>query len=1726
MSHRSSTSMSLLHGEVINLEGDAAIRQYRRRQMQQQQQPQHRLISVQDYDGGDELAPLSPNPMDRPTAHGYLQSHSMDIDEEHGVIEGMEIGGASIGVHSTQNSHPSPILSWGEAAEYWSSIQQQARLLGHGARHGVVMLKEKTSDLTRRVLHYYRPPLSPRSRELKDLQYLKRSHKEKVGQWKPTTKNPFGPSHMSSSSSLFHADDYHEDEFCDFLIVLTPQEVYRYWADLLDFREEHLGMESINMLWGERLEDTASTDTIESRTTEEEDEEEMDEDENVGRQKRRKKNTNECSAKIFSVGNNNNNKDSIDTGLGYHHQNEFSTPMTGLLRRRGRTPDTNIANDTSLLYSVGHDRLPNFSERSKSHWPLAEHSLSQSSTFRSPLTASKRSRMSMFEKAINSPLLTATSATNRSRAISYDYSLSMHTNSTGRHSEDGGGETPIGSTTADHRASISTMRRRWGNHTMPLQSGLSTNTMLSPPIRSLTRGEGSVGKLSATLQASLSSSVRVNNCNPNANSSYEHSEEKGDEENQNPNCIRSEYDIPNQVIPRGIAARTNGMLQFLSALKRGIVLRRHRANKEAVFCKIFSHDGGDTIQYQLVDPEEAMVAFKEQRVRYNRNLTHSSSPSTVRVFSRDWSCLDGPGDGSPVHKFKVPDHVAAQRYREKLQREHGVTKRLFEVATKAANSGIIRAAEVVAVHPASHTDPRHPGIRKGELGTASLRRSLSEYFTPHTFSLVMVVGQRFKKGGSAYAVDGGHENKWFSGEGSELQFKTLDFEAATVGEYWLLFRGFLLLHRDAAVGRFSTQRSAGIGGGNRTKANDGSSDSERDEKDNVLENRLQRDTFVEPKTVGNFEKMWVRLRKLDDSYTRGVVMPGAVPPPSDYFLGFKSPGTQIWSRLRLAGLETQRIYAVDTTRVMIKIRCPADRLTDVAEVLRLKMKTVDGMFAPFHEDTAHVFNPLDDLLDIPPLYRGTMASLLRSKDRQMIIDFIIGSRIRDSGAELGQNSDVGKMIQALVPLHMPRKLDSLCKSWVFFWRRERWTRDDDKSSKGTRNESSSEGGLSPLSSRHHNEDGSKSKSSSPMDDRPIPNFITRLFFESFKQPLDAIEEYFGEQVTFYFAWLQHCAVHLLFLSIFGLIMSICQLSTDNFDHPLRPFYAITVMLWTFIVLVNWRKRSNYLAYKWGSIEHKEQETTRPEFHGEYIIDPITKEWEIKYPKWKRWLKYLISIPISLGFTGLALVLILLVHANRDQQISRYFEQKNNTSGDSYTYTFEKDFEVSWKNVGQEAIVTDSDLNREILLDPTYWFIMVALPAVLGLCIPLLNLILTRISVMLNNFENYRTESEYRTHLIIKVFSFRIVSQLGTVYYYAFISTGSQEAIENGIIRMGTSVMVYTTVAHWWNIFLQVYFFMLVRNTRRRLYQRKLRKELKNIELLEEEHVANHRSDAEAREIRLINKRMLLDQAQDDLWFEIMNPPHDSFPEYITAVIQFAFVACFSIVLPITPLLVLFNYLISMRFDAYKLCRGRRRPLAKRTGGIGVWEHLLHIVAVIGVLTNCWLVASTNSAFAWLADEVGTTAKFVIIVAWEHSMLLIKYMMTATISPLPKEVRDEMKRKQHELDQERYADMRLKKERSRRNKLEKTPSMAGSEASKNTAKLPPLPKDSGRPSLPQPTQLAAYGDERTPPPRHFMQAGINNPPQYLSATPDYQGPLRTILSVDEDCDSQPGQLFEC
>ncbi len=217
-----------------------------------------------------------------------------------------------------------------------------------------------------------------------------------------------------------------------------------------------------------------------------------------------------------------------------------------------------------------------------------------------------------------------------------------------------------------------------------------------------------------------------------------------------------------------------------------------------------------------------------------------------------------------------------------------------------------------------------------------------------------------------------------------------------------------------------------------------------------------------------------------------------------------------------------------------------------------------GDYAPFREDMISQFASTDDGFVSCEDNVKQLVSLFRSSERQKIINFIIGSRIRDSGAELGPSTQLGRNIQRRVPLHSHARLEALYTDWVLYWRYSNWTNTDLK-----------EGGTAKsfhkaVANLAASENGQTVSNSSPISTNKIPNILYRFFVGSFYQPLDSIEEYYGEKVAFYFAWLQHCSFHLLYLSVAGLVMFIIQITSGNWDHPLRPWFSI---LGTIVVLL-------------------------------------------------------------------------------------------------------------------------------------------------------------------------------------------------------------------------------------------------------------------------------------------------------------------------------------------------------------------------------------------------------------------------------------------------------------------------------------------------------------------------------------------------------------------------------
>lgn len=66
---------------------------------------------------------------------------------------------------------------------------------------------------------------------------------------------------------------------------------------------------------------------------------------------------------------------------------------------------------------------------------------------------------------------------------------------------------------------------------------------------------------------------------------------------------------------------------------------------------------------------------------------------------------------------------------------------------------------------------------------------------------------------------------------------------------------------------------------------------------------------------------------------------------------------------------------------------------------------------------------------------------------------------------------------------------------------------------------------------------------------------------------------------------------------------------------------------------------------------------------------------------------------------------------------------------------------------------------------------------------------------------------------------------------------------------------------------------------------------------------------------------------------------------------------------------------------------RRRPIALKSSGIGVWDNVLQLMTVVAVITNCALVGVTSTRL-W-PDNVSPETKILVVVIAEHVILFIK-----------------------------------------------------------------------------------------------------------------------------------------
>lgn len=721
----------------------------------------------------------------------------------------------------------------------------------------------------------------------------------------------------------------------------------------------------------------------------------------------------------------------------------------------------------------------------------------------------------------------------------------------------------------------------------------------------------------------------------------------------------------------------------------------------------------------------------------------------------------------------------------------------------------------------------------------------------------------------------------------------------------------------------------------------------------------------------------------------------------------------IIERIRLTGLHVKRLLSLNGKQTLLKVKAPQHVLEAGAERLRLrKLRKFDRIWMEFSRELRTSFADFDEHL-------GGVRFI--DSEKQSIVHALLTSATADNGAGLNEFCPLKiKYVVQMFPLHK-QDLSALRTQWVTYWRPLR---------------------RPPRS--HPLTQPSSLSTDTPISTRPEANepqthhsSCNRLVTGVLSQPIDDVAQYFGEKVAFYFAWMEMYTRWLLVPSIVGLVLFALQVSSKKIDHPLAPLYAVFIALWTSAFLIAWKRRASALAYRWGTLGYEEDtEVTRPEFYG----DPALSTPERKqYPAWRRYAKYVVTIPTVFGSMALITLIAYMAFSTRDRLEHDSLETKTRAKHVARDIATDLEHGLTLQNLKQLS---------SLGLDWKFWFYFLITPLLYGLLIPVLDFAFTKWARVMANWENHETESRYRSHLILKVFSFRFVHVFASLYYYAF--AGSRG---DNLLRVAIQLASFMVAGQLWKNAMETLYPFVVRRWRARQKKRDTNAQFSHSAVFNATALpmggsrrrrsdalvmAAHRSAAGGGVggaiVEMTNTNAViheqcvrLEQASDKAWDEAELEPYDTFEDYTEMLIQFGYVSFFSLAFPLAPLLALINNVVELRTDAFKLCHAKQRPIAHKASGIGVWSHVLQLMSVLAVLTNCLHIAFTTTLLerlvAWSSSSavetvtVTATTKVWVAFGAEHVLLAFQVAMMLAIPAMPRDVLQKVRVEREQAKQE-------------------------------------------------------------------------------------------------------------
>jgi len=450
--------------------------------------------------------------------------------------------------------------------------------------------------------------------------------------------------------------------------------------------------------------------------------------------------------------------------------------------------------------------------------------------------------------------------------------------------------------------------------------------------------------------------------------------------------------------------------------------------------------------------------------------------------------------------------------------------------------------------------------------------------------------------------------------------------------------------------------------------------------------------------------------------------------------------------------------------------------------------------------------------------------------------------------------------------------------------------------------------------------------------------IEHLTYNCLTLPLDKFRIYFGEYIAIYFAYLQYFTWFLFPASIVGLIFGTWQYVEGRILLDWVSWFALVVIVWSMMFPLLWRNLEYWYAMKWGTLKFDENERPRPEFEGIYMRSTIDGKLFEYFPNHLRAQRRLLSLGVvaaflvALGASVFGVVVLRIWVTNSDVDLGDYY--------------------VSGAN---------------------------------ALTIMFFNNIYGIFAEQMNQWENYKTESEYEDQLIIKIFVFRFINSYATLYYYAFVRPFEDE---DSTLYCKPEKCMRTLRTQLAVIFLSQ---LLVSNA---------------IELGELFVKNLFRGGIPTFGSKDTKKR---------IWTEYTSEVYErTFDDYCELLISYGYCSLFVIAFPYALAAGFIGGIIEARIDGYKLCRLTRRPFPRQADDIGSWQFSMEFMAYAVLFTNlgivCFVTDDLDFGFLDLDNDTFEEVITAMIVFFILSFII--RIANFFVSKKPAKIDMHEKRQQH------------------------------------------------------------------------------------------------------------------